>query len=125
MEQWLDIPGYEGRYQVSDQGRVKSLARCYKIGKSDYCRPEVIMSQGIWIQYFVVWLHKPGIAKKKFKVHRLVAMAFLPNPQNKEFVNHIDRNRANNCLPNLEWVTPQENSDHWVADDKAKSDIPF
>lgn len=127
MEEWRNIPGYESLYQISSLGEVRTLAKCWQTGFTQKCRPEALMKQQEWLNYKVVWLRKEGI-KRKFKVHRLVAMAFLPNPKNKEFVNHKDRNRRNNTLPNLEWCTPQENSNHWVADDKAKtehSDISF
>lgn len=110
-EEWRDIPGYEGRYQVSDLGRVKRLSFLNVWG---YLWPEIILKQCEWYGYKVVWLSYRNI-RKKYKVHRLVAMAFLTNTNSKEFVNHIDRDRRNNTLSNLEWVTPQENTDHWMA----------
>lgn len=102
-EVWKDIPGFNGYYQVSSFGRVKSLARKTnnQYGKNDF-----ILSPG-WIHnkengYLFVCLCKNGL-KKRFLVHRLVAEAFIPNPDNLPQVNHKDENQRNNCVENLEW----------------------
>lgn len=104
-EIWRDVKGYEGLYAVSDIGRVKSLNyRC--TGR------EWFLSQGIAkIGYPVVVLCKDKIQKMHY-VHRLVAEAFLNNPLNKPEVNHIDGNKENNTVGNLEWVTYSENQRH-------------
>ena len=103
-EVWKSIEGYEGYYEVSNLGRVRSLKRKgYKNGT---------LKQGSsHTQYWVVVLCKDGKRITKL-VHRLVAKAFIPNPDNKPQVNHIDSNRKNNRVDNLEWVTPKENSQH-------------
>lgn len=124
MEIWHDIPGYEGHYQVSSFGNVKSLARCFALGANQRCVLDVVMVQSIIIsngggKYRAVWLRKNG-DRKKFFVHRLVAMAFLPNPENKEVVNHKDSDTENNVLPNLEWATYSENNRHYRERDNAK-----
>lgn len=104
-EIWRDIPTYEGLYQVSNFGRVKSLGRFgYNLFLGRYWRRERILrphkhSNG----YIDVELCKDGI-KTKFLVHRLVARAFIPNPENKPLVDHIDTDRTNNRAENLRWV---------------------
>ncbi len=115
-EIWKDIPGYEGRYQVSDLGNVRSV-RLMRFGKVLMKKPEVHYSGYL---YHKLWNlgHK---GRRKIFVHRLVASAFMPNPEDKEIVNHLDRNRKNNCLSNLEWATASENVRHWLDDDKRKS----
>ncbi|MBW1620086.1 NUMOD4 domain-containing protein [Lactiplantibacillus plantarum] len=104
MEIWKDIPGYEGLYQVSNYGRVKSLFRYKKI-LIPYTQPN---------EYQAVQLYKSK--KSAFKlIHRLVAMAFLPNPDCKPDVNHKDECKTNNRLTNLEWVTAKENSNYGTS----------
>lgn len=104
-ERWKDIDGYEGMYQVSDRGRVKSLNyRC--TGSERICR-QSITKKG----YSVVPLIKDK-HKKLHYVHRLVADAFIENENSKPTINHIDGNKENNCVENLEWATYSENSKH-------------
>ncbi len=102
-EIWEDVEGYEGLYEVSNFGRVKSFAKSRKgriltpsFEKTGYTR--VILSK--------------DCDHKKFSIHRLVAMAFVPNPEDKPEVNHIDGNKLNNYFENLEWVTTSENQKH-------------
>lgn len=118
-EQWREIEGFEGRYQISSNGRVRSLAR-----KIEGCVPrdsfELVMQQYEHNNgYRVVHLKTPMQRKKAF-VHRLVGKAFLSNPEEKAIVNHKDRDRTNNDLSNLEWVTEEENRKHWMDDDREK-----
>lgn len=100
-ETWRDIPGYEGLYKVSDLGRVKKINKDYQI----------VMKSWEAGEYQVVRLSKNNI-QEDIGIHRLVAMAFIPNPENKAQVNHIDGDKFNNTLTNLEWVTPSENMKH-------------
>ncbi len=104
IEIWKPIRGYEG-YEVSNLGRIKSLnynhTGCEKILKP------VNDGKG----YLKVFLFKNG-KRKNFQIHRLVAQTFIPNPDNKPCVNHIDCNPSNNCINNLEWCTYKENTQY-------------
>lgn len=106
MEKWRDIEGYEGVYQVSNQGRVKSLPRNGTIKSERILRPAANHAG-----YYNV-LFSFNHLRKHFSVHRLVAKAFIPNPENKPQINHIDGNKTNNTDSNLEWVTSKENMQH-------------
>lgn len=99
MEIWKDVPGYEGLYRVSDQGRVYSV------------RNEIVLKPVNSVGYCVVTLSDHGKAKLA-KVHRLVAMAFIPNPENKPTVNHINEIKTDNRACNLEWATVAEQNAH-------------
>ena len=99
-------------YQISNYGNVKSLARQRKNSKGVYMQKEKLLSlTNTSTGYKKVELVKNG-KKKGHKVHRLVAMAFIDNPENKPQVNHIDGNKTNNYVGNLEWVTSSENCIH-------------
>ena len=116
-ECWKPIKDYEGIYEVSNYGRVKSLERViYNSGTKNglYTIHEKIIKQRINKKrhgYCELSLHKNG-KEKRFKVHRLVAEAFIPNPNNLPEVNHIDGNKENNHASNLEWCTSKENKEH-------------
>jgi hypothetical protein len=110
---WRDISGYEGSYQVSSLGQIKSLKR-KKWNGFDYQEViEKLLSQKSHKGYKYVNLCINS-HQKMIGVHRLVAIAFVPNPENKRYVNHIDNNPSNNLLENLEWVTQKENIQHSV-----------
>lgn len=107
-EIWKDIEGYEGDYQVSNLGRVKSLPKKCWNGKGYWFKDgRILIPVKSKKGYLNVWCRK-----NIFKVHRLVANAFIPNPQNLPQVNHIDGDKTNNCVTNLEWVTDGENLLH-------------
>lgn len=89
-EIWKDVPGYAGTYQVSNFGRVKSLRKVLKAG----------LRKG----YLYI-----SLRNKKFNIHRLVAIAFIPNPGNLPEIDHIDGNPLNNNANNLKWATRQQN----------------
>ena len=99
MEMWKGVPGYEGLYRVSDQGRVYSV------------RNEIVLKPVNSKGYCVVTLSDHGKAKLA-KVHRLVAMAFIPNPENKPTVNHRNEIKTDNRACNLEWATNAEQNAH-------------
>lgn len=102
VEEWKDIPGYDGEYRVSNLGRVISV-------KSGCVLKPMDEGHG----YLIVHLWRER-KKKAARVHRLVAEAFVPNPEGKPQVNHMDCNRKNNMAGNLEWCTARENREHSV-----------
>ena len=106
MEQiWKDIKGFEGLYQISNYGEVKSLMFINGVIKKPR---EKFLFKSTRSGYYVVNLCKNGKRISK-QIHRLVAEAFIPNPDGKKIVNHKDYNRKNNYVENLEWVTQKEN----------------
>lgn len=112
-EIWKDIPDYEGLYQISNLGRVKSLKR-FVNGKVNNCHPvkERILKTPIGSAgYKKCDLSKNGKINT-VNVHRIMAILFIPNPFNLTQINHKDSDRANNNLSNLEWVSPSYNVQH-------------
>ena len=109
-EIWKDILGYEGLYQVSNFGRVRSLDRIVKEknGKNKFLKGKILKYILVYGGYMVVRLSKNGILKNYY-VHRLVAQAFLDNPDNLPCVNHKDENPQNNVVSNLEWCDAKYN----------------
>lgn len=109
MEIWKDIKGYEGIYQISSLGNVKSLYGWD--GHAYITREKILHPAPTTTGYYKVKLVKDG-HRKDHKIHRLVADAFISNPMNKKQVNHKDGNKLNNDVNNLEWCTASENSQH-------------
>lgn len=113
-ERWRDIAGYEGMYQISNLGRVKSLERQMKLNLNkdkNMIKKEKILKPGktgIKRNYLGVELLKNSKQKHKY-IHRLVAETFIPNPNNYKEVNHKDENTLNNCASNLEWCDTKYN----------------
>ena len=115
MEEWRDIKGYEGLYQVSNLGRVKSLAR--KIN-NQYGKKERLMTQKIDKDgYKRVGLNKNG-KQIYYGVHRLVAQAFISNPNNYPQINHKDENKSNNKVDNLEWCDGKYNQNYGTINER-------
>lgn len=110
IEEWRDIKNYEGRYQVSSMGRVKSLER--KIphwrGGERIQKERILEPATTYHGYLRVGLHAGG-KQKMLMVHRLVCEAFHENPDNKQQVNHVNEDKTDNRAYNLEWSTPREN----------------
>lgn len=114
-EIWKDIEGFEGYYQVSSYGRVKSCARCICTGgrtnhEISNLKERILKCNNADVYPGVV-LCKEGKTFSK-TVHRLVAQAFIPNPDNLPCINHKDCNPHNNCVDNLEWCTYKYNNEY-------------
>ena len=102
-EVWRSVEGFEGIYEVSNHGRLKNKKRIRKLSRSG----------GRNRDYLFIILHKKNpVLTKNQSIHRLVAKAFIPNPENKTEVNHKDGNKLNNHYSNLEWCTRKENAQH-------------
>ena len=104
--EWRDVVGYEDLYKVSTEGNIKSIRR-NKILSQDTNQDG----------YKRVQLYK-NKASKHYSVHRLVAQAFIPNPDNLPQVNHKDEDKSNNCVSNLEWITPKDNCNYGTRNRK-------
>ena len=105
MEEWKDIQGYEGLYQISNYGRVKSLN--YKRSNK-----EKIMDGGTNKNGYRNIILSKNKKKETFYIHKLVAQHFISNPDNLSEINHIDENKSNNNVDNLEWCTHKYNSNY-------------
>lgn len=123
-----DITGFEGKYQITSDGRV------YSIISKMWLKPHIKENGYCQLRLFVSY--DPKTKKKKYVhlyLHRLVAQAFIPNPENKPEINHLDGNKLNNYISNLEWCTRRENIHHavrtklWVKDRKLSEEelTPF
>ena len=123
-EIWAPIPveGYEEHYEISSEGRIKSLERVIieKTGKQRTKKEKIVTAKRSG-NYLGVTLHGDK-GSKRFYIHRLVALAFIPNPNNKDCVNHLNRNKHDNRICNLEWVSYKENTEHALA--SREWDIP-
>ena len=118
-EEWRDVVGYEGLYQVSSEGRVKSLERKLSHWRGgERIQKERILKPAVYGGYLSVGLCAGG-KRKMLRVHRLVCQAFHKNPENKPCVNHIDENKTNNAASNLEWCTTKENNNHGTRNERS------
>lgn len=112
-EAWLPVSGFDGYYEVSNMGRIKSLARTIDCidGSQRRYREKIISVKGMMRGHPLALLCRDG-RSKSYRVNRLVAIAFIPNPENKPEVNHKNGITADNTVKNLEWNTGQENTLH-------------
>jgi len=103
-EIWKEISGYDGRYKISNKGHVTSFR----------FKGKLLTPQKLKDGYIGVTLQRSDTSKNLISIHRLVAMTFIPNPENKPHVNHINGVKTDNRVENLEWVTPKENIHHSI-----------
>lgn len=116
VEEWRDIIGYEGKYQVSNCGRVKTL------NYNNTGRERIKQLETNTKGYKKIDLYKNG-EREPFLVHRLVAIAFIPNPNNFPIVNHKDENPSNNCVDNLEWCDVKYNINYGTSQERRSKSI--
>ena len=114
-EIWKDIPNYEGLYQISNYGRIKSLYN-YKRNGTNILKPRI--KKG----YYCIGLRKKG-KRKWIGIHRLVGQTFIPNPNNYPCINHKDENPLNNYVENLEWCTVKYNNCYGTRIERARNSI--
>lgn len=116
-EIWKDVEGYESLYQVSNKGRVKSLPR-----RGTFSRPTIRAATYDSGRYLQVCLCKNSV-QRTYKVHKLVARAFIPNPLGYKEINHKDEDKTNNCVENLEWCSRAYNVNYGSRNDKTRKPV--
>ncbi|WP_407505086.1 NUMOD4 domain-containing protein [Elizabethkingia meningoseptica] len=111
--EWKDIPGYNGMYQASTNGHIRSLDRIVSNGNGLFMKKGVVLKTTLDKNgYLTLNLYNSDKVKKLWKVHRLIAITFISNPENKATVNHLNSLRNDNRVENLEWATFSENNKH-------------
>ena len=122
-EIWKDIKGYEGKYQVSSFGRVRSLDHIARRERDGHRNDIPVKGRLLEPRTKRKGYQQVRLSHKDFQVHRLVAEAFIPNPQNLPQVNHIDEDKTNNRADNLEWCNNKQNSDHGTRNERISKSL--
>lgn len=123
MEQWKPILGYEGLYEVSSLGRVRSLPRWHNTRITGYIdKGRMLKPRFDSYGYQMVMLCKNKI-QKNYLIHKLVAKAFIDNPNNYDSINHKDEDKTNNCVDNLEWCTRYYNNNYGTRNKRMSETI--
>ena len=124
-EVWKDIKGYEGLYQVSNLGGIRSLNKFVNTkGKSKrLIKGKTLTPFCDKNGYLLVNLYDKDNKVKQFRTHRLIAETFIPNPNNLPEVNHIDENKQNNCIENLEWCTTRYNCNYGTRNERIRKKV--
>jgi len=121
MEEWREVPGFEGKYIASNDGRIRTTVEYIenphkgkiRIQKNRHFKKDTLIGGKLSEKGY----SRVNLGKNVYLVHRIIALTFIPNPNNLPQINHIDGNKLNNNVANLEWVTNQENRDHAVIND--------
>lgn len=121
-EIWKEIPGYEGLYEVSSYGRVKSLPRLKKTKSSCVTKTRILAPRAVGEgrEYLAVILFNSKHERKQWRIHRLVAIAFIQNPNGYSEINHKDENKGNNRVENLEWCSRSYNVTYGTGTEKRR-----
>lgn len=119
QEIWKDIPGYEGYYQASDLGRIRSVSRKLCNGKGK--RGKIITAIPDCNGYYRIFLYKDR-KKQRYMVHRLIAYSFIDNPSGYTMINHKDEDKSNNSVSNLEWCDCKYNINYGSRTKRASGD---
>lgn len=114
LEIWKDIPTWEGHYQASTFGRIRSLTRIRRDGRTEHGKIMILRKKKNGYMQTAFRLDRK---RYWYTVHRLVALTFIANPNNLEFVNHINCIKDDNRLANLEWMSIRQNTDHALEND--------
>jgi len=122
QEEWKDVPGYEGLYQASTHGRIRSLDKLVNAAGGRHGkqikrlrRGRIMALKPVNKTYLKLDLYDSGGKVKTWTVHRLIAITFIPNPNSLPLINHKDENPFNNCINNLEWCTAKYNTNYGQA----------
>lgn len=113
-EIWVDIKGFEGLYQISSYGRIKSYDRYIRNGFNTYIKKGKIRKNQFSNNGYYIIIFNINTKMYQYLIHRLVASNFIPNENNYSQVNHKDGNKLNNNVENLEWITPSNNIIHSI-----------
>lgn len=125
IERWKSVEGFEDHYEISTFGNFRSRGRIVAKNKQgERYLPSKIRIPKIWGLYYNIGLNNDGF-KKNMLIHRMVAIAFVPNPNNYPCVNHLDGDKLNNHYLNLEWCTHQQNIEHAFRTGLASNDTPY